>query len=290
MPAFMLDHTGDIYSNSYLEAQISNAEDKYPLVIISHGWKGFRELHTDYAEDLASNGFIVISIDHTYGSQMVKFKDGKVAYLNEDALSNIASPSSSDSDSNTLATTYGEDVASVIDDLEKTNSGDKDLKDKMDLDRIGLLGHSTGGGGDVYISLKDKRVKALMGLDAWVNPIESQTLKQGLAIPSLFLRSQQWSQGPNNIALSNLFQNSDSASLVQMNKTNHVDFSMSYMYSPLSRYVGFTGDLKDRLSSETQREIILKFFDEKLRSLESKDEYLDEVIKKYDFLEFVNLK
>ncbi|MGO1468618.1 MAG: alpha/beta hydrolase [Tissierella sp.] len=53
MPAFILDHTADIDSNSYYKAPIDNTLDKYPLVIISHGWKGFRELNTDYAEELA---------------------------------------------------------------------------------------------------------------------------------------------------------------------------------------------------------------------------------------------
>ena len=243
LPFFILDHTAKIYSNSYIGAPIKPATDNYPIVIISHGWKGFRELHTDYAEELASNGFIAISIDHTHGSQAVKFKDGTVVYLNNEALPNNVGSKEYDNNSNLLVKTYGDDVASVLDDLEKLNDQDEDFKGKLNLNAVGLLGHSTGGGGHVYISQKDKRIKAILGLDSWVNPIEVEKLKQGLSIPTLFLRSQQWGIGPNNTALKHLMDKSKDVTLIQMHGTNHVDFTMTYMYSPITKYVGFTGQI-----------------------------------------------
>jgi hypothetical protein len=36
--------------------------------------------------------------------------------------------------------------------------------------RIGLLGHSTGGA-DVAVAINDIRIKALVGMDDWVEPI-----------------------------------------------------------------------------------------------------------------------
>lgn len=290
LPAFVLDHTAEIDSNSYLNAPIDGTLGKYPVVVISHGWKGFRELHTDYAEELASNGFIAVSIDHTYGSQVVKFSDGSLAYLNKKALPRIAKPAKYDRISQLLVITYGEDVASVLDDLERLNIADSDLKGRLDLDQLGVLGHSTGGAGDVYMALKDRRIKALLGLDAWLKPIESK-MKGGLSIPSLFLRSQQWEKGPNNIALYQLINSSDEASLLQLNKTNHVDFSMSYMYSPLTKYIGFTGKLGGRLSSDIQKEIIVNFFEHNLRN-DSKPsgDYLIEMLNKYECLIRVDTK
>ena len=55
------------------------------------------------------------------------------------------------------------------------------------------------------------------------------------------------------------------------------------MYAPLSKYVGFTGELGGRKSSEIQREIILSFFDKNLRN-NGHDKYLDEIIDKYENL------
>lgn len=285
LPSFMLDHTVEIESHSYVGAQVSAVQKNYPVVVISHGWQGFRELHTDFAEELASQGFIAVSIDHTYGSQAVRFEDGSVAYLNKEALPSESDPVKFGNASTLLVTTYGEDVSTVLDDLEKQNATDGDFKDRLDLEALGLLGHSTGGGGNVFIALKDNRIKALLGLDAWVNPLGTDMLKQGLEVPSLFIRSEQWSKGPNNMTLDTLIRNSQDATLLQMNRTAHVDFSMSYMFSPLMKYIGFSGEMGGRNAVEIQKELILDFFDFNLRNpndLSAND--LEEITDKYEDL------
>ena len=280
-PYFLLDHLADIDSNSYQDAIISDAFDSYPVVVISHGWKGFRELHTDYAEALASNGYIAVSIDHTYGSQFVSFENGDEAFLNKDALPSLVTPTQFNEHANQLATTYGDDVKVVLDDLVN-------LDLKLDLDRLGLLGHSTGGGGDVYASTTDKRVKSLLGFDAWVNPLKLETLKKGLTMPALFVRSEQWGKGPNNKALDTVIQNSSNASFLQMDETKHVDFSMSYMISPILEHVGFLGKLGGEHSSEIQKRLILDFFDETLKNDQKySNEFLNEIISEYDAVNFV---
>lgn len=287
VPFFMLDHTAEIYSNSYINAPISNDLDHYPVVLISHGWKGFRELHTDFAEELASNGFIAISIDHTYGSQAVKFKDGSVATINKDALPSFVKPATFNKASAKLTTTYGKDIVAVLDELETLNNSE-DFMSKLNLDEIGLLGHSTGGGAGVYTSQQDGRVKALMGLDAWVNPLKSNGLNQGLNMPTLFLRSEKWSEGPNNKGLNALTTNSDNANLIQIDKTKHVDFSMAYMYSPLTKYIGMTGKLGKRKSSAIQRDFILNFFEKNLKDNKSLDDnYIKNIIDKYEAVHLI---
>ena len=289
LPSFMLDHTALIASNSYLEAPVSSALQKYPVVIISHGWRGFRELHTNFAEELASHGFIAVSIDHTYGSQAVTFQDGGVALLNQDALPDESDPRRFSEASRVLVTTYGEDVTTVLNDLEWQNSASGDFSDLLDLNAIGLLGHSTGGGGDVFVSLKDQRIKALMGLDAWVNPLPSEMLEKGVSMPVLFLRSEQWSQGPNNTALGTLMSNSENARLIQMNRTTHIDFTMTYMFSPLTEYIGFTGKLGRKKSPEIQREVMLSFFDHHLRQKNgSSGDFLEAFTEKYHDLKLMD--
>ncbi len=41
------------------------SEDPYPLIIVSHGYTGSRYLMTYLTENLASKGYVVVSIDHT---------------------------------------------------------------------------------------------------------------------------------------------------------------------------------------------------------------------------------
>lgn len=282
-PPFLLDQLAEIDSNSYANAELSEAMDAYPIILISHGWRGFRELHTDFAEDLASHGYFVLSIDHTYGSEAVKFDDGSVAYLNSEALPKMVRPSIFSQKAQKLAITYGKDVKMVLDDLESLN---EKFDGKIDLDRIGLLGHSTGGAGDVYTSLRDERVKAIIGMDAWVNPLDLEELRDGLAMPALFLRSKQWAWRESREPLNLLVRNSPDARIIEMDKTKHLDFPMIYMLSPYTKGVGLTGELGGRESSIIQRGIVLDFFDDKLRNKPFSQNYLKEYVETYEHLNF----
>ena len=103
------------------------------------------------------------------------------------------------------------------------------------------------------------------------------------------MRCEQWSKGPNNISQYHLLNLSDHASLVELSKTNHVDFSMSYMYSPITKYIGFTGKLGGRVSSEIQRKLILSFFDHNLKNnSQSYEDYLLDILNKEDNLSMVD--
>ena len=267
-PAFALNQTANILSNSYLDAPINKDLTKYPIIIISHGWRGFRNLHSDFAEELASLGYFVVSIDHTYGSVATVFGEDDVAYLNSEALPSRESTPDFLDYANRLVSTYGEDVISTIDYLEVLNN-DSELsifKGKLDLTKIGVIGHSTGGGGDVYAALKDDRITALIGLDAWVESIDAEDINAGLTIPSLFLRSGQWETGENNDNLYALVDSNEAPSwLYQIDGTTHFDFSMVYMFSSLTKIVGFSGSVNSMELNLMLEEVIYEFFDETLR-------------------------
>lgn len=285
LPNFVLSHTSLVMSNSYDNAPINKEKEKYPLVIISHGWTGFRNLHTDVAELLASKGYMVVSIDHTYGSAVTVFNNGEVAYLNNDALPDREITPNFLEYANTLVNTYAGDIKLTLDTLERFNLGDKDsrFKDKIDLTNIGLLGHSTGGGSAVTTALHDKRIKVVVGMDAWVEPIKENDIEMGLTIPSLFLRSEQWEKGFNNKNLFSLLDRSKSTrELYQINGINHLDFSMVYMYSPLSKYFKVTGNLDGRVAAEIQQEFILNFFEKYLHN--NSNSNVEDVLKKYNMV------
>ncbi|MDT8337163.1 MAG: hypothetical protein RQ856_04965 [Candidatus Izemoplasmatales bacterium] len=278
-PVFALNQTANVLSNSYLDAPISNTHTQYPIVIISHGWRGFRNLHTDFAEELASSGYIVVSIDHTYGSVATVFEED-IAYLNKDALPSRESTPDFLDYANRLVSTYGEDVISTIDYLEVLNSNSElsNFAGRIDLTKIGVIGHSTGGGGDVYASLKDDRITALIGLDAWVESINSTDISNGLNIPSLFLRSGDWETGENNENLYALIDSSEATStLFQIDGTTHFDFTMVYMFSPLIKLVGFSGSIDSKDLNLILEEVIYDFFDETLRANTSGDTSPDNI-------------
>ncbi len=264
-PFFMLDHTADILSNSYSNAPISEDEQTYPLIILSHGWRGFRNLHTDYAEALASRGYIVVAIDHTYGSVATVFND-EVVYVNKDALPERETTPTFLDYANQLVGTYAADITTTINYLEDINANTASrFYDKLDVSTIGLIGHSTGGGASVEVALNDDRIDSIIGLDAWVEPIEGEEIEIGLSIPTLFLRSEMWETGPNNAILYELIENSELRPLLyQIDGTTHYDFAMIYMYSPLTKHIGFSGELDSEYLTAMLKTMITNFFDETL--------------------------
>lgn len=268
LPTFVLNHTELIMSNSYLKAPISERYEDYPVIVVSHGWGGFKNLHTDLAEELASLGYIVISIDHTYGSVATVFSEDEVAYLNPDALPDTETNSEFLEYANQLVNTYAGDITLTLDELEKMNIGDVSsrFEGKLDLENIGLLGHSTGGGADVAVAINDERVKAIFGMDAWVEPIYDGEIEKGLDIPTLFIRSGSWRVGPNNVNLMTLVdENLDNTRLYQINGTTHFDLSMVYMYSPLTKNLGMTGDLSGEYLVSILKSMSTEFFDQTLK-------------------------
>ncbi len=261
LPLFLLDKMSRTKSNSYLGGNLSNKKDKYPLVIISHGWAGVRNFHQDFAEELASRGYIVIAIDHTYGATVTVFEDGKVANINYDAIS-LGKANFLDK-ANVLVNTFARDVSRIIDFSHELNASDSMFKSRIDESKIGLIGHSTGGGGDVRLALEDDRIKSIVGLDAWVEPIKTQNVSKGLEIPSLFIRSKEWEVGSNNKNLGLLVDKSSVKPLVyQIDDTKHVDFAMVYMTSPFVKVLGYSGDIDRYVLNDILEETIVSFFDQ----------------------------
>src|SRR6185503_3121730 len=61
-----------LHGRAVRDAGVLKASSPYPLVIISHGYPGNRFLMSHIGENLASKGFVTVSIDHkdsTYEDQ-----------------------------------------------------------------------------------------------------------------------------------------------------------------------------------------------------------------------------
>ncbi len=70
LPAFTLGHLKYVLANAYLEADPVQDGSLFPVLVFSHGWEGFKEQNIYQVEELASNGYVVMGISHTYGSML----------------------------------------------------------------------------------------------------------------------------------------------------------------------------------------------------------------------------
>lgn len=294
MPFFLMDHTKLVSSNSFVDAPISRQVDTLPIVVISHGWTGYRNLHSDLGEMFASLGYLAISIDHTYGSVGLTFEDGQAVSFDPEALPDRDSSEDFLEKASALVDTYAKDDQLVLDFLEALQAGTYDtyelmtdgmvfndqvsfkgparglsviesLQGKLNLDLIGVIGHSTGGGGLVKLAIGDQRIKAVIGLDPWVEPIGEALLESGFSQPALFFRSSQWAGGINDdyVKILALNENND-ISIYEIAGSHHQDFSMLYQFGPMPELIGISGDLPGKESAAIQQDFIGQFMNMQL--------------------------
>lgn len=164
LPRFALDHLGLVETHAKEGLELSDAEPSYPVVLFSHGAGTTMEVHTSQGEDLASHGYIVVAIDHTYVSAATAFPD-HVATASQ-ATTNFDTPEPAAPITRIMA----DDAAFVIEKLGEMNDGgiNAAFTGRLNLDEIGVIGHSVGGAVAYDLAIRDPRVKAAINLDGAV--------------------------------------------------------------------------------------------------------------------------
>jgi pimeloyl-ACP methyl ester carboxylesterase len=151
----------------------------FPVVLFSHGWQGTRTEYTSIAEDLASHGFAVFGIDHPYMGR-IALSNGQVTAPTEDQFDSQAE----------LRNYYGQDVKFVIAQIVKLNAGDPDgtFIGRLQVSRIGVIGHSSGFVAAGTACKNDRRIAACVNVDA---PGLSAENLSGLRQPLLWVRLER---------------------------------------------------------------------------------------------------
>lgn len=277
-PGFFLSHTAEVPSHSHLDAP--PLDGRFPVVLSSHGWTGFRTINLNQVESLASHGFVVVAPDHTYGSIAVRFPDtGEVVPLDPRALPARLSeepdnPEAVDEEvyreaTEQLVETFAGDLTLILDRLEEGPAGPfGTLAKHADLESVGAFGHSTGGGAAVRLCLEDSRCDAVLGMDAWVEPIPDRVVAQELQMPSLFMRSDDWTDTPNDRRLRGLAERSPSVSYwLGVGGAGHNDFVLTPLFSPIADRLGLKGPIESERVVPIVDSYLVAFFDRYLLGL-----------------------
>jgi dienelactone hydrolase len=180
-----------VTTNSCMDAPVEAAV--HPVIVFTHGYTGMLTDSTFIFEDLASRGYIVASIAHTYESTAIEFPDGRLitsllgSYLAENTLR-------TDYVSLQLARSIRlQDVRYMVDELRRLNfAKDNPFSGRFDLSRLGVMGHSLGGEVAVASLERDARIRAAASLDGAI----SSELKLGTGKPVLLLAASrdEWSR------------------------------------------------------------------------------------------------
>lgn len=121
-----------------------SSKEKFPLIIFSHGLLGIRTQSTHITEQLAAYGYIVVSpefpLTNFWAMSKISLKD---------------------------VLSQAKDISFVIDKMDEFNVEKNGiLENRIDMNKIALIGHSLGGLTSIitsyYKGYKDNRIKALI--------------------------------------------------------------------------------------------------------------------------------
>jgi hypothetical protein len=160
----------NLSSHAVPDATVAEHDSAYPVLLLSPS--GFPPLLLSaIAEELASHGFIVVGVNHTYETAVTAFNDGRMVLMNPAAIGGALGPQTGSYDDvfrqrATICDYKAADLASVADQLERLNSDPSErLAGRLDLGRVAALGHSFGGNAALEWCRADQRCRAAVNLD-----------------------------------------------------------------------------------------------------------------------------
>lgn len=161
LPEFVF--TGDfrnIATHGIVHAPVSAARKTWPILIFSPALEVPRELYTGLCTQVASRGYVVIALSSPYESAVSELANGEVV--------ESAFPSNpSEEQLYELTKTRSADATFVLDELEKlsTLAPGSPLVGHLDLERVGMFGHSIGGASAIQALSEDPRFRVGINLN-----------------------------------------------------------------------------------------------------------------------------
>lgn len=267
LPRWLVGHIKDLNTNSTLNAALNPATPSLPVVIFSHGLGGMKTQNSILAEDLASQGYLVVAADHAYDAFMTVFADGTIADYRSgsDGINTEAEFWAARGPQ--LAARTG-DVMFMLNQIHQRQFDSQSAQpanpvwQRADLSRVGVFGHSFGGATSIMASDQDPRILAAVALDGWMVPVPPEVIKRGTSKPFLYLGQQQWDDELNYKKLDRFLANSNGiVHSERLPNTKHMDFADAPHLSSFAKRIGFAGsmpseELRAKLSAD-----ILGFFD-----------------------------
>ena len=265
-------------THSYKNAAVATNGAPFPVLLFNPAWGGERTQNTYQVEDLASHGFIVVGIDHTYNSRPVAFPDGRVIW-NRD-LHDI---------SDFQHTTLQQQIA-IGDNEVRIEAGDDALVlnalsaanldphspwfGRVDANNAGAFGHSFGGAVSAQICYQDPRVKAALNEDGWMF---GDVATHGLDKPYMFMDDDTPLVGAAQLHSADVQTRRESALdvadmdnfektmhtfggyYVLIRGSKHFNFGDRSLYSPIRRWTD-SGSVSPRLAHQAIEAYTLQFF------------------------------
>ncbi len=179
-----------VSTNSCQDAAI--AHGPHPVILFSHGYTGMFTDATFLFEDLASRGYVIASVAHTYESTAVELQDGRIA---KSAFGSYLAPGAMRSDLESLTRAFTvrlADLNFVLGELLRLNADNGPFAGNLDLAHIAVMGHSLGGVAALASLEHESSISAVVAID----PVLLNVPVRATTRPVLILTAgrERWSQ------------------------------------------------------------------------------------------------
>jgi predicted dienelactone hydrolase len=189
--------SGSITSHVQDGAAIAERPKDFPVVIFSPGAYMTSFEYTSAIEDLVSHGYVVAAVEHTSEVSAVIFPDGKVHIYSPARIpkEDIPPPGSTPEEYEAKLEEWyrhnvdvrAADISFVPDKLMELNrapEGASQFSGRLDVNHVGVVGHSRGGWAAIIACRRDARFKACVNEDGNAGG-------QGLDYPGAAIPTQQ---------------------------------------------------------------------------------------------------
>jgi hypothetical protein len=292
---FLFDYLRLVRTHAYPNAAVSQKQAPYPVLIFSHGYGSHAAQNTALMEELASHGYAVFSIGHTYESLVEIFPDGRqIRYSPKDNIDASLSKLRKELEeikAGDLAATitvfkkfntaeafgsifvWSADTRFVIDWLEKINTEDQGspFYRRLDMNKLGVFGMSFGGSTACQLAFEDRRVKAAINMDGGL-PL-GDLIDHPMDIPFMFMNSEpSMAPGGANQTLIEYMMGRSNASIysITVRGSRHNNFMDLSVFPPVLKYMG---DIVGKIDGDKMLRIInayiVAFFDKHVRGIDS---------------------
>jgi len=271
--------------------------DSFPLIVFAHGAFGYYESNYSTYTELASNGYVVVSLDHPHHAFFTEDTDGNIVTVDTDFIMGAINATNGDIPyDETLKLSHEwlklrtDDESFVLDTIKLAKSEgtlsdvwqtdyEKEILDviKMtDVDAIGLMGHSLGGAESVQVGRERSDIKAVIDIDGtmfgeWLeyNNGEYVYINEPYPVPLLEFSNESAYNGIKRdkansdltYVNTNTINRAVDGRLVMFKNTEHMDFTDLPLISPFFALMLGKGTVNSEEFLPEMNGIILDYFD-----------------------------
>ena len=182
-----------ISSNAYWNAPANHAHGAFPILLFSPGGGEQPLFYSTLLEEISSHGYVVVAVPEPFDTPVIPLPDGRI--LTSDQMAKLCKQdeackkaisggeSAIQEVTDKLKDNRARDMIFTLTQLEQVNLENPLLAGVLDLEKVGVFGHSYGGASSVRVAQLDDRIDAVAVLDSdifLVIPEDSEALSQAV--------------------------------------------------------------------------------------------------------------